>query len=59
MDFSVLERFNPQPPQKPAFTERGENDTNPRRMLFKYIADTGFSGDLTTWEIGDICVIRC
>lgn len=59
LDFSALKRFSVQPPQKPTFTEREENDTNPRRLLFKYITDTGFSGALTTQEVEDICVIRC
>lgn len=59
MDFSALKRFSLQPSQKPPLPEREENDTNPRRMLFKYIADMGFSGALTTREVGDVCVIRC
>lgn len=59
VDFTALKHFSLQPPRKIMFAKKEENDTNSRRMVFKYIADTGFSGALTTVEIGVICVIRC
>lgn len=59
VDFTALKCFNLQPPQKTTFAKKEENDTNSRRMLFIYIANTGFSGALTTCEVGVICVIRC
>lgn len=59
VDLSALKCFSTQPPQKLMFTEREENDTDLVRMPFTHIADTGFSGPLTTWEAGDFRVIRC
>lgn len=59
VDFTALKHFSLQPPQKTTFAKKEENYSNSRRMLFKYIANTGFSGALTTCEVGVICVIRC
>lgn len=44
VDFTALEHFNLQPPQKTTFAKKKETYTNSRRMLFIYIANTGFSG---------------
>lgn len=52
VDFTALKYFNLQPPQKTTFAKKEENDTDSRRMLFIYIANTGFSGALTTCEVG-------
>lgn len=59
VDFSALKRCSAQPPQKPIFTEREENGTDLIRLPFPHIAHTGFSGPLTTWEVGDFLVTRC